>query len=338
VLPLTRNNNTVNALENCELSIINELGAQDLVTEMSATIALSDKLLSKLFNPKFQAAAKRDPSLWIKRRTHIVNVLRWVFMPIISGNKDFSIDDEAGIALVFTHCCLDEPFLAAWYLFSKFPDKEVGIPIKLPWYEGIRHWAPTLRKVGVYLCPVISPKMQKQIAPQFHDKMEAYKKSLLTNYRDVISDMMSRHQSFAVAQAATRQRTIATSQHQLETGEDLVPTVRMIKIGARSAPVTALPVVVELPKFTLPEWVHNKYKQLPKWLRICSWLLLPLRIIYGWWPKFGRMNPLCVHHWRIGKPISLADCGSKNIDHAVITEMANICRQPSYLYPKNRED
>jgi len=95
----------------------------------------------------------KDAEYWRKKRAKTVRAIRRFFPDNVSGTVPGT---ARGLIVGFNHPTLHEILsLIAWSL-ERYPDRRNNYPTNLPWYESICTVAPDIRKLGVWITPLIT--------------------------------------------------------------------------------------------------------------------------------------------------------------------------------------
>ena len=190
---------------------------------------LSRFLCFLIFNPFFLIRARFFPHVWERRRLFAVRLIRLIF-PFRTKGEQVAPSSHSQIVVV-NHPTLNDPICAILYLLSLYPDRDLIIPINLPWFEGISRYRSKWLKVGVNLVPVLTPETGKRLGTD--SRVLEIQRALVNSYTGELMGTLARGGLAVIAQQATRQRHIFTGLTQSESGEGILPTISLILTGIR---------------------------------------------------------------------------------------------------------
>lgn len=223
-----------------EISILKSLGAEELYDEMAATGRICCNLVDSV------CAEKDDRKL----RKLAVNLLR----PTAPAKllKSFPKADGC-VVLGFNHPSLGEIFRLIYLGLEAYPDKEFLFPVNIPWYENLTPCMDNLKRLGIHIVPMITPKTAEKLHNKYPDDPEIsklidrLKKGLEHNYRDELKENAKRNGLIIVAPSATRQATVFPSAEAKADRTLLSPTMSFIArliLKDESVDAIFVPVVV----------------------------------------------------------------------------------------------
>ncbi len=213
--------------------------------------------------------APKDENYWKKKRVKAVRVVRFFFPDQVLGTTP-DIENQ-GLIVGFNHPTLHEILsLIAWAL-DRFPKRRNNYPTNLPWYESICTCAPTLKKLGICITPLITQSTFKKLEKvhQGDEKMigaiSKVSELLLSHYFSVAIDFERSGDNTFAAPSSTRQVTIfpkGAAFHKDPGAVKLLPAMSglMFRIaragGDRKPEAIFLPVTVIPPKLRI-KWLKG---------------------------------------------------------------------------------
>ena len=76
------------------------------------------------------------------------------------------------VVIGFNHPSLGEIFRLLYRGLRAFPDREFLFPVNIPWYETITPAIPYLKKAGITVTPIITPKTESKLLKMFEGNEE----------------------------------------------------------------------------------------------------------------------------------------------------------------------
>ena len=237
-------------------------------------------MLFMIFNPVFLIRARLYPDIWTRRKLSAVKFARFFFPFHVTGTQ--MAPSAQGQIVVINHPTLNDPICAAIYILEQCSDREIIIPVNLPWFEGVCRYRSKLLKIGVNIVPILTPETAKRLGS--NDLVSTVQESLIKNYTAEFAKTMLGGGLAVVAQQATRQRYIFSCPAQAESGEGILTTISLVLAGLRRAHLLEKTSVI--PVGVIPHATDAK-------------------------PK---LNPLCRYTLNIGKPILANDLAAVKND------------------------
>lgn len=231
-----RGSELLEKLNNEEVSFLYEIGAGDLKEEMMPAGRLC-RLLAE------QICKTKDDS---KLRKKAISILK-TMMPA-SLKAPFPEVDEAVVA-GFNHPSLGEIFRLLYLGFEAYPEKDFLFPVNIPWYENMIPIIPKLKRLGIYITPMITPSTENKLQKRFADddgklaEMQYVKLVFVRHYMTLLKNFVQSHDVIMVAPSATRQAQVLS--------EKINPTMTFIAnvvCRKENAEVVFLPVTVIEPR------------------------------------------------------------------------------------------
>jgi len=228
-----------------------------LKRKMAITGFICRLLLFIVFNPIFLLRAKMKPSLWKRRKAIARKLGRFMFPFKLEGEQASS--SSRGQIIVINHPTLNDPICATLYALDLYPEREIIIPVNLPWFEGLCRYRLKLLKIGVKIVPILTPETAKRLGS--NDLVPSVQAALIKNYTTEFAETLRRGGLAVVAQQATRQRYVFTDSAQSESGNGILSTVSLILTGLRRNKL--LEQACFIPIGIIPHDVHTKPKLNP---------------------------------------------------------------------------
>ena len=203
----------IEKLNNNEFSVLRGLGALDLRNEMREPGLLCRALANTV-------CATNDDS---KLRKRAWNVLR-PFSPVKVTGVFPECDDA--VVIGFNHPSLGEIFRLIGVCFAIYEDKEFLFPVNIPWYENLVPIIPQLKRMGITIVPMITPKTEAKLVARNSDNEDVLatirniKVAFERNYIRTAKSVASRNGVIVVAPSATRQAEVI--------GEHIHPTMTLL--------------------------------------------------------------------------------------------------------------
>jgi hypothetical protein len=193
------------------------------------TTLASRLLLFMVFNPFIRLLAYFNKNAWIRHKNWTLKFVRLIF-PFQTKGQPLA-PSPSGHIFVINHPTLNDPICTVLYAMGLYPEREIIVPVNLPWYEGICHYREELLKIGVKIVPVLTPETAKRLGSD--DNVSRVQTSLIRNYTAEFAQTISKGGLAVVAQQATRQRFIFANPSQSETGEGILSTTSLILAGLK---------------------------------------------------------------------------------------------------------
>jgi len=182
-----------------------------------------------IFNPIFLLRARFFSNIWHSRKVSAIRIVRF-FCPFSSIGHQLDISPHGHI-VVINHPTLNDPICALLYILGLYPEREIIVPVNLPWFESICRYRSKLLKVGVNLVPILTPQTLKRLGT--NENIATMQSTFMANYVAEFTGTLSRGGLAIVAQQATRQRYLFTNPAQAENGEDILATISLLLLGLR---------------------------------------------------------------------------------------------------------
>jgi len=219
--------------------------------KIALTGFVSRFLLFLIFNPLFLLRARFFPNIWRRRRATAVRLVRF-FLPFrAKGQVEISPN---GYIVVTNHPTLNDPICAILYILTLLPDREIIIPINLPWFETVCRYRTKLLKIGANIVPILTPHTAKRLGE--NEAVGKVQSGFMANYVEEFAGTLSRGGLAVVAQQATRRRHLFTGPAQAESGEGILSTVTLLLLGLRRAKLLDKTLIV--PVGVVPHSVNAK--------------------------------------------------------------------------------
>jgi len=204
-----------------------------LKRKISATGIASRLLLWLIFNPL--ALFRANERTWQRRRKAAIRIVS-LFFPFAQKGGEENTPGH-GQVLVINHPTLNDPLCAVLYALKTYPANQLVVPVNLPWFESICKYRQKLLKIGINIVPILTPKTAKRLGEG--DKIAEVQTVLMANYMTELTNTLSAGGVAIVAQQATRQRYLFTSNEQQETGEGILATISFIVLAVKRAKLLA---------------------------------------------------------------------------------------------------
>lgn len=255
-------NTVISKLEEGE-SILAELGAGKLNKKMRPIGALCGIFLRHIDRKAYRIVNRcnRDYDYscgdWWAHRMATLNMLSF-FAPVhVSDERlDESRDDSGPYVIGFNHPSLGEIIRLIGITMECFPRKQLLLPVNLAWYENIIPYKDTLGRLGIYICPIITPSTEQKIRQILGDdtesinKMEKYKLDFFNYYMGMCRFAIASNDVILAAPSATRQATVFPSRAAYDGEAKLNPVMAAIALAALKDKhdCTFVPIAVVPPK------------------------------------------------------------------------------------------
>ena len=204
---------------------------RQLKRNMAITGFICRALLFIIFNPVFLLRARFFPGAWRRRKAVAIWAAR-LFFPF--RTKGYKVTPSPhGQILVINHPTLNDPLCALLYILGLYPDREIILPVNLPWFESICRYRPHMDKIGVKIVPILTPSTAQRLGSG--DDVAKMQGKFMTNYISEVTGVLSGGGLAVVAQQATRQRYLFTCPEQAETGEGILATISLMLVNLRRA-------------------------------------------------------------------------------------------------------
>jgi hypothetical protein len=186
-------------------------------------------LLFLAFNPLFLLRVRMFPNAWKRKKAKTARFIRR-FFPFRVEGETLNVTDDGQIFII-NHPSLNDPICMILYVLSYFPDREIIVPVNLPWYETVCKYRPKLRKIGVKIVPILTPETAKRLGT--NNDIAKIQSALIANYTKEFAETLSHGGTAVVAQQATRKRYVFANRTQAETGEGILSTISLILLGLK---------------------------------------------------------------------------------------------------------
>ena len=232
-------------INNENVSLLQSIGAGDLYDEMARPGAFCRFLVRYI-------CGKREREE-IRKRT--VKVLSF-FAP--SNLLRAYYRNSGCVVIGFNHPSLGEIFRLLYRGFRAFPDRDFLFPVNIPWYETITPVIPLLRKAGITVTPIITPKTESKLVKMFEgdeaklQNVEHFKIAFERRYMTEVKECADKKGIIVVAPSATRQADVFVDDIARRGEGHIHPTMTLIAhriCRAPDADVVFLPVTIFEPVF-----------------------------------------------------------------------------------------
>ena len=211
-------------------------------------------LLFVIFNPIFLLHAKFNPSIWHRQKIAAIKLVRFFFPFQATGYH--VPQPKNGQIFMINHPTLNDPICAMLYAMDLYPNREIIIPVNLPWFESFCRYRPKLLKIGINVVPILTPETAKRLNPK--NKISDVQTTLMSNYISELTEVLTNAGLAVVAQQATRQRHIFFDSAQSNSGDSILSTASFILAGIRRAKL--LEQTNFIPLAIIPHSVNAKSK------------------------------------------------------------------------------
>ncbi|MCL1912843.1 MAG: hypothetical protein FWG10_02900 [Eubacteriaceae bacterium] len=305
----TNASNIINDMENGK-SVLLTFGepGRVLKRKMMLTGFFCRILLFFIFNPFVLIHEKFNPNIWYRKKLNALRFVRLIFPYSVNGYELAA--SPCGHIMVTNHPTLNDPICAILYAFSIFPEREIIVPVNLPWFESICRYRTKLFKIGVNLVPILTPATALRLGA--NDRVSALQTSLVANYSSEFAKTISGGGLAVVAQQATRQRYVFADKNQSITGENILSTISLVLLNIRRAKLADQTYFV--PVGVTPHSLSAK-------------------------PK---LNPFCKYSLNIGVPILASDLAlvnneaKRSADLYILQKIAELV-PPDYHYANEQD-
>ncbi|MCL2405919.1 MAG: hypothetical protein FWC92_10295 [Defluviitaleaceae bacterium] len=216
---------------------------QALKRKIALTGFICRILLFFVFNPIFIARARFSPDLWHSRKASAVRLVR-LFLPYYAKGYPVTASPKFdGHIAIINHPTLNDPICAILYILGLYLQREIIIPMNLPWFESVCRYRSRLLKIGVNIVPILTPHTASRLVDtckssaqhSLRDDVSRVQSAFMANYVAEFASTLSRGGLAVVAQQATRRQHLFTNPSQAENGEDILSTVTLILLSLRRA-------------------------------------------------------------------------------------------------------
>ena len=188
-------------LDTGKISILNVLGAHDLKKEMIPVGRLCSLVV------RIACRTKDDSAL----RKRAVSIIRIAAPAKRIGKFPTS---EHTVVIGFNHPSLGEVARLLYLGFQRYPDREFLFPVNLPWYESIVPVIPQLERLGIHICPMITPATESKLKAKAAGDEAMLKDiqllKMIFDHRYVreVKNIAQKNGVIFVAPSATRQKEV----------------------------------------------------------------------------------------------------------------------------------
>lgn len=148
-----------------------------------------------------------------RRKKRLLCLLQTLVPVKTSGDKFVQRQNNA-IAIAFNHPTLGEIFRLLIFVFQNYEGRKFLFPVNLPWYEAIAPVGETLKEMGIYITPIITPstflKMPKS------SSLRGLQTKFVQSYMKQCIAFTGSGDVIIIAPSATRQPTIFSSSAEYE--------------------------------------------------------------------------------------------------------------------------
>ena len=216
----------INDMENGK-SVLLSFGesGKRLRREIAATGLICRILLFMIFNPFFRLRvrlAKNKEKLYKRRKSFAVWLAKIVFKFKTKGHTKTDFSE----IFVINHPTLNDPLCALFYALTCYPNREIILPVNLPWFESISKYRQKLLAVKINIVPIITPKTVERLSDS--PQISSVQQNFITHYLSSLTEILSNGGMSVVAQQATRQRFLFANKEQYTTGENILSTISLI--------------------------------------------------------------------------------------------------------------
>ena len=211
-------------------------------------------LLFIIFNPIALLHAKFNPNIWQRKKIAAIRLVRFLFPFQVDGHQ--MSQSKHGQIFMINHPTLNDPICAMLYAMDLYPDREIIIPVNLPWFESFCRYRSNLLKIGINVVPVLTPETAKRLGSE--NKISGVQTALISNYISELTKVLANGGLAVVAQQATRQRYIFIDSDQSNSGDGILSTASFILAGIRRAKL--LEQTDFIPLAVIPHSVSTKSK------------------------------------------------------------------------------
>jgi len=225
-----------------------------LKRKIAITGLASRLLLFIIFNPIALLHAKFNPNVWHRRRAVVIKLVRLLFPFHVKGHQ--MPPSKYGQIFMINHPTLNDPICAMLYAMESYPNREIIIPVNLPWFESFCRYRPKLLKIGINVVPLLTPETAKRLGSE--NQVSNVQTALVSNYISELTKVLANGGLAIVAQQATRQRYIFADPKQSDSGEGILSTASFILAGIRRAKL--LEQTNFIPLGVIPHSINTKSK------------------------------------------------------------------------------
>ena len=205
-----------------------------LKREIAATGLICRILLFLIFNPVFRFRLKLSRNkerLYIRRKSFAVWLAKIIFRFKTTGHEKTDLSE----IFVINHPTLNDPLCALFYALICYPDREIILPVNLPWFESICKYRQKLLAVKINIVPIITPKTVERLSD--NPQISSVQQNFITHYLSSLTQVLSTGGMAVVAQQATRQRFLFAKKEQYTTGENILSTISLILASIKRAKI-----------------------------------------------------------------------------------------------------
>lgn len=174
----------------------------------------------------------KNPTTIRRNRKNFAMKLLKFFFPFYT-NGEINLFQSSGCVFVINHPTLNDPICAAICIAQMFPERNIMLPINLPWFENVRKYHEKLVQLGITLVPILTPKTVQRLGKDSY--ILEVQKVLIDNYKKKLIETLSGNGFIIVAQQATRKPYLFSNVEQLRNGANILPTVSLILSCIRRA-------------------------------------------------------------------------------------------------------
>ena len=219
-------------------SILKKLGEPGKILKRKIRITgfISRFMMFLVFN-RFILLFTKTESAWKKRRRTAI-WLAGLFFPFNKTGHELQHSDNGQI-IVINHPTLNDPICAILLAMRQFTDREIIVPVNMPWYESICKYRRCLIKIGVKIVPILTPETAKRLTSDEETPLKAsdIQTLLMANYNAELLETLKKKGIAIVAQQATRRRHVFDNENQKNTGENILSTISFINVGIKRAKI-----------------------------------------------------------------------------------------------------
>ena len=246
-------------INNGNVSLLKSIGAGELYDEMAKPGAFCRFLVKYICGNKDREE--------IRKRT--VRILSF-FAP--SNLLRAYYRNSGCVVIGFNHPSLGEIFRLLYRGIRAFPDRDFLFPVNIPWYETITPVIPYLKRAGITVTPIITPKTESKLLRMFEGDeeklryIEHFKIAFERRYMTEVKECADKKGIIVVAPSATRQAGVFPDDMARRGEGHIHPTMTLIAhriCRTPDADVVFLPVTIFEPvlnnkKFNLFK-IYNIY-------------------------------------------------------------------------------
>jgi len=188
-------------------------------------------LFAIVFNPIFRMRARKDPEIYQRCKARAINAAA-IFFPYRHTGSGIDSSSQNGHIIVINHPTLNDPICAIIYALRSLPDREVIVPVNLPWFEGICKYRQHLLKMGINIVPILTARTLERLGND--PAAAALKTPFETHYMQGLISVMANCGVAVIAQQATRQPYVFMSEDE-SRGIDIKPTISFVLAAVKRA-------------------------------------------------------------------------------------------------------